>query len=117
MEACPQDAISRNPETTAVVVDRELCIQCGACVQACVIGLDEVDPDQKLAIRLDEEKEMPLKCDLCDGDPQCVKYCPTKALVLTETPVNGEFSVEQLMAALDHFIKQIELPLPPKEGY
>ncbi len=115
MEACPQDAISRSSETTAVVVDQELCIQCGACVRACVIGLDKIEPDKKLAIRLDAEKEMPLKCDLCGGDPQCVKFCPTEALVLTETAVKGEFSVEMLMEALDHFIKQTELPLPEKE--
>jgi Fe-S-cluster-containing hydrogenase component 2 len=79
-----------------------------------VIGLGEIDPDQKLAIRLDEE--MPLKCDLCDGEPQCVKFCPTEALVLTETPVEGEFPVEMLMEALGHFIKQTEFPLPKKEG-
>jgi Fe-S-cluster-containing hydrogenase component 2 len=116
MEACPQDAISRSPETTAVVVDKELCIQCGACVQACVIGLDQIEPEQKLAIRLDEEEEMPLKCDLCEGEPQCVKFCPTEALVLTEAPVEGELSVEELMEALDHFLKQTELPLPEQEG-
>jgi Fe-S-cluster-containing hydrogenase component 2 len=116
MEACPQDAISRNPETSAVVVDRDLCIQCGACVQACVIGGDAIDPEDKLAIRLDDEAEMPLKCDLCDGNPQCVKYCPTEALLLTDKPVDGEFSVDALMVALDHFLKQTELPLPNQEG-
>jgi Fe-S-cluster-containing hydrogenase component 2 len=107
MEACPQDAISRNPETSAVVVDRDLCIQCGACVQACVIGGDSIDPEDKLAIRLDDEAEMPL---------QCVKYCPTEALLLTDKPVDGEFSVDALMVALDHFLKQTELPLPNQEG-
>ncbi|MFX1318117.1 MAG: 4Fe-4S dicluster domain-containing protein [Promethearchaeota archaeon] len=116
MEACPQDAISRDPETTAVVVDRELCIQCGACVRACVIGGEAIDPEDKLAIRLDDEAEMPLKCDLCDGDPQCVRYCPTKALVLTDTSVEGEFAVDALMVALEYFLKQVELPLPKQEG-
>lgn len=116
LEACPQDAISRDPETTAVVVDRELCIQCGACVRACVIGRDQVDPEDKLAIRLDDEKEMPLKCDLCGGDPQCVKFCPTDALVLTDGAVEGEFLVDELMEALKHFVKQTEPPLPKSEG-
>ena len=59
---------------------------------------------------------MPLKCDLCDGDPQCVKFCPTEALQLTDALVEGEFSVEELMEALDHFVKQTELPLPKEEG-
>jgi Fe-S-cluster-containing hydrogenase component 2 len=80
-----------------------------------VIGLDQIEPEQKLALRLDEGEEMPLKCDLCEGDPQCVKFCPTEALVLTETPVKGELSVEELMEALDHFLKQTEPPLPEQE--
>jgi Fe-S-cluster-containing hydrogenase component 2 len=25
-----------------------------------------------------------VKCDLCDGDPKCVKYCSTEALVYEE---------------------------------
>jgi carbon-monoxide dehydrogenase iron sulfur subunit len=116
LEACPQDAISRNPQTTAVVVNRELCIQCGACVQACVIGRDQIAAEHKLAIRLDVENEMPLKCDLCDGDPQCVKFCPTDALVLTDIPIEGALTVDELMEALDNFLKQIELPLPQFEG-
>ena len=116
MEACPQDAISRHPETTAVVVDHELCIQCGACVRACVIGGEAINPEDKLAIRLDDEAEIPLKCDLCDGEPQCIRYCPTEALVLTKTSVEGEFSVDELTKALDYFLKQAELPLPKQES-
>ena len=116
MEACPQDAISRNPKTTAVIVDHELCIQCGACVRACVIGLDQIAPEDKLAIRLDTDNEIPLKCDLCEGDPQCVKFCPTEALVLTDAPVEGEVSVDMLMETLSDFLKQIEPPLPKQEG-
>ncbi len=115
-EACPEDSISRNPETTAVVIDRDLCIQCGACVRACVIGLDQIEPEHKLAIRLDEGKEMPLKCDLCAGEPQCVKFCPTEALVFTDEPVEDEYTVDELMEALNHFLNQTELPLRKQEG-
>ncbi len=116
LEACPQDAISRNLETSAVIVDKELCIQCGNCIDACVIGLEKVDAEQKLAIRLDDEKEMPLKCDLCDGDPQCVMFCPTQALLFTEEPVKGEFTVTEQMQALIHFVQQLELPQPKQEA-
>jgi Fe-S-cluster-containing hydrogenase component 2 len=28
-----------------------------------------------------EDVETPLKCDLCGGDPECVKECPKSALV------------------------------------
>jgi carbon-monoxide dehydrogenase iron sulfur subunit len=116
LEVCPQEALSRDAKTNAVVVDQELCIQCGTCVSVCVIGLDAVDPQQKLAIRLDEDSQMILKCDLCDGDPQCVKFCPTQALVLTESSVEGELTVEEMMEALEYFLRQKELPLPRKES-
>ena len=116
LEACPLEALSRDIKTNAVVVDQDLCIQCGTCVSVCVIGLDAVDPQQKLAIRLDEKSQMLLKCDLCDGDPQCVKFCPTEALIFTKKPVEREYSVEEMMEALEYFLQQRELPLPGQEG-
>ena len=30
-----------------------------------------------------------VKCDLCDGDPQCAKFCPAEAIQFTEvSPTN-----------------------------
>lgn len=116
LDACPQDALSRDANTDAVVLDTELCIQCGSCVIACIIGLDKIPTEDKLAIRLDSETQLPLKCDLCMGDPQCVKFCPTEALLLTDKPVAGEFDVTKMAQALDLFLRQQELPLTTKEG-
>ena len=115
LEVCPQDALSRDATTDAVVLDAELCIQCGSCVSACVVGLDTISPEDKLAIRLDSDTQLPLKCNLCMGDSQCVKFCPTEALRLTDEPVAGEFDVTKMMQALELFLKQEELPLTPKE--
>jgi carbon-monoxide dehydrogenase iron sulfur subunit len=116
LEACPEEAISRDTKTDAVVVDQDLCIQCGSCVSACVIGMDAVASEQKLAIRLDEDTQFPLKCDLCGGDPQCVKFCPTEALVFTDKRVEGEFGVGEMMEALELFLQQKELPLTREGG-
>ena len=115
LEACPQDALSRDAATGAVVLDAELCIQCGSCVRACVVGLDKIPPNDKLAIRLDTETQLPLKCDLCMGDPQCVKFCPTEALRLTDEPTSRELDVTKMMQALELFLQQDELPFTPKE--
>ena len=30
------------------------------------------------------EKKVVIKCDLCDGDPVCVKFCPTGAIKYEE---------------------------------
>ena len=40
------------------------------CVESCVRG----------CIKMDAEEEIPLLCDLCDGDPQCAKHCPEGAI-------------------------------------
>ncbi|MBW2058936.1 MAG: 4Fe-4S dicluster domain-containing protein [Deltaproteobacteria bacterium] len=67
-EACPVEAISRNG-TGAVVVDRDACTGCGVCVEACPYGMIWLD-DEGLAC----------KCDLCRGDPECVKVCQPGAI-------------------------------------
>jgi len=69
---CPTKAISRN-NLGVNQVDRELCIGCGECVSACPFG----------AINIPENEEIPISCDLCGGDPQCVYYCPREVLIYT----------------------------------
>ena len=68
MEVCPAEALKRDPSTGAVVVDEALCIGCRDCVFACPFG----------AIKMEAGKA--IKCDLCGGDPACVRHCPTRAL-------------------------------------
>ena len=70
MEACPVNAISRNPETGAMVVDSDNCVGCRVCVMICPIGGVSIDPVTSVAY----------KCDLCDGDPECVKHCDLEAI-------------------------------------
>ncbi len=70
VQACPERALSRHPETRCVVVDESLCTFCGECASACPFD----------SIRFHPEKRTPLICDLCGGDPQCVKRCATGAI-------------------------------------
>jgi Fe-S-cluster-containing dehydrogenase component len=69
-KACPVDVITRHPETGAMVRDRDRCLGCKACLLACPFG----------APTLDLRDRKPISCDLCDGDPTCVQFCPTEAL-------------------------------------
>lgn len=62
--ACPAEAMHKDSRTGAVVVDMERCTACHACVEAC--------PHHALFIGPEGEV---LKCDLCEGNPLCVKYC------------------------------------------
>jgi len=67
---CPAAALSRNVETHAVVVDPDKCLGCRTCVEVCPFGAPSVDPRTGQAE----------KCDLCDGDPTCVKVCAEQAI-------------------------------------
>lgn len=70
MDACSADAIYRNEENGAVVINEDLCIGCKMCIMACPFG----------GTWFDDENSKIMKCDLCGGDPQCVKFCAYGAL-------------------------------------
>jgi len=70
MNACPVKAISSNYEMSRVEVDYDICIGCRTCVSVCPFGAMNFNYiDRKVA-----------KCDLCDGDPQCVRFCEVNAI-------------------------------------
>ncbi len=74
--ACKVDAIEIDKNTGARIIDQEKCIGCKACIKACL-----VTPKR---ISFNHEIKKAFKCNLCGGDPQCVKYCPMGALTYKE---------------------------------
>lgn len=70
LDVCPINAVKRNRETGAVEINSEVCIGCRACMLVCPYG----------ALRLDLNRRVMVKCDLCGGDPKCARFCITKAL-------------------------------------
>ena len=80
LESCAQGALSRVSETGVVLVDDELCNGCEACILACPIS----------AISLDGEKNVVFKCDLCGGDPECIKVCSREALILNDVDLASQ---------------------------
>jgi Fe-S-cluster-containing dehydrogenase component len=76
LRACPVAAlqVDKQSGTFARVIDERVCIGCKKCLEAC---------DRFFALprpRFDSDKYISVKCHLCFGDPQCVKYCPTGSL-------------------------------------
>ena len=67
---CPVSAIYKDQETGAKLVDEDKCLGCRRCVYACPFGGCTVDAETKVST----------KCTLCDGEPNCVKFCPFDAL-------------------------------------
>lgn len=70
MTACPEGAIGVDPTTGARVIDANKCVGCQTCLKACPWAMTSFDKETKKAT----------KCDLCGGDPQCVKWCPSGAM-------------------------------------
>jgi Fe-S-cluster-containing hydrogenase component 2 len=73
VQSCPVGAISRDPVTRIVHVDKEKCVLCMACTVACPFG----------NMHFDAAGRFVHKCDLCAGHgdyPRCSMFCPTKCL-------------------------------------
>lgn len=67
---CPTAALARDERTGAIAFLASRCIACRACVYACPFG----------NITFDEPTLRVVKCDLCDGNPRCAQFCPTRTL-------------------------------------
>jgi Fe-S-cluster-containing hydrogenase component 2 len=70
VDVCPVYAMRRDPITKMVYLDEDKCILCKSCVGACVNGVIQLDT---ISMRI-------IKCDHCDGNPECVRMCPTGAI-------------------------------------
>ena len=77
-DACPVGALSR--KDSIVALDKDLCISCMKCVEACPFG----------AIFAHSEVDHPIKCDMCGGEPKCVEKCPKGAIRLVPEQALGE---------------------------
>ena len=72
--ACPTDALVYDVNTFQMKVDDEACNGCEACNQACI------DSGRGGCITFNPENGIAQICDLCSGEPQCAKYCPSNTL-------------------------------------
>lgn len=93
--ACPQKALEQRSDGV-ILIKEDKCVVgqgCSWCMQACDFG----------AIMLHPEKQVVVICDLCEGDPKCVKWCPEEALAIT--------SLDALARKLEDFQKKIQISI------
>jgi carbon-monoxide dehydrogenase iron sulfur subunit len=72
VRACLRGALRQSEETGMIVVDDEKCDLCGWCLQSCNYS----------AIFLNHDRKTVMVCNLCEGTPQCIEWCPEGALSL-----------------------------------
>ena len=75
---CPAEAIYVDAKTGARVIDAEKCVGCQLCMAACPLA-------PNIPIMYDPERNICVKCDLCGGEPLCVKFCPEASLTFVKT--------------------------------
>jgi Fe-S-cluster-containing hydrogenase component 2 len=74
MAVCPREAIYRDSRLDRVMIDYDRCISCRMCMATCPFG----------ALGFESERQTVYKCDLCGGNPLCVRYCFPGALDYVE---------------------------------
>jgi carbon-monoxide dehydrogenase iron sulfur subunit len=70
MAVCKTGAIFKDTDSGLVPVDSNKCIGCRMCVMACPFGNINYSIAAKQAV----------KCDYCDGEPECALWCSQKAI-------------------------------------
>ena len=73
VKVCERGALQKDEVTGIIVLDYIKCDHCAACISACPFGAIRLTPENKV-----------IKCDLCGGEPECVKICETEAIQFAE---------------------------------
>jgi len=93
--ACSREALRQSEKGNLIIVDEEKCNGCGWCIQACPYG----------GLIMDREKNVVAVCDLCEGEPKCVDFCPEEALELA----SDDEAVDKAWAsAIENLPKELE---------
>lgn len=95
VKTCPRDALTQSEENGVIIVNEARCDGCGWCVPACPYGGIAVHPD----------KPSVLTCDLCNGEPKCIEFCPEEALELVSG--DGE-AMKKLLTAVENIPAEVE---------
>ena len=75
-----KEKVGDSVEGFVLVVDAEKCDNCGDCYDVCPTAVIHEHPDTHVAF----------KCDLCDGQPQCIAFCQNKYVYAMDLKVDKQ---------------------------
>ena len=99
MAICEPKAIAKDPQTGVMHINLADCNGCKRCISACKYG----------GVEYDYGADKALICDMCDGDPSCVKNCWAGALEIIDIEENPELRATALDEALERHAKYGEV--------
>lgn len=111
VEICPVIALHKRPDAI-VDLDRDRCIGCRACMQACPYD----------ALYLNEERGVAEKCHYCAHrtelglEPACVVVCPERAIVAGDMS-DPQSGISQLLASVPTSRRKLEKGTKPRVAY
>ena len=73
-----KEKVGDSVEGYVLVVDEDKCTNCGECYEVCPTDVIHEHPDRHVAF----------KCDLCDGEPQCIAFCQNKYVLAVDLKVD-----------------------------
>lgn len=88
--ACPNDAITKDEETGWVKINPAICIGCKTCTIVCPLSVPWFN----------EAFHVSMKCDFCNGDPQCAKFCSPQAIRVATREEAWEFNKKNYLEVL-----------------
>lgn len=94
---CPTGAMHRNPETSVIEYDASRCIRCRMCTMGCPFGNAVYDT----------LTDSIFKCDVCQGDPACVKVCPADALEYVDDSISTTSRQKSFATKLKDVVQDI----------
>ena len=97
--ACPEKALSQSEQTGIIMIEEKNCKGCDWCVQAC--------PHGGIAVYSDADARIAVTCDLCEGEPKCIEFCPEEALELVYTDEEAEKRFNEALKELPAEIERL----------
>lgn len=97
LPACPEGAISKDPDTGIVSIDPDRCVSCTVCRNVCpYAGPAYSAPEKRVVL-----------CDQCGGEPSCVIVCPTGALSYEEHQESDQAKrLQSIRAVRENILKK-----------